>query len=115
MTRSRVAVSVAVVLSALAAAAPAAADPVLLHLPNGAHLTTAAGADLDVPPGYYVDAGTWDVLDLEVHRLQDAETRLTAENESLRKSAAIAMPRWWALASVLVAGVATGIAIEHYR
>jgi hypothetical protein len=43
--------------------------------------------DVELPPGYYFSEGAYNTLDAEVKRLQDAETRLGAENESLRKSA----------------------------
>ena len=52
---------------------------------------TVPGIDLDIdvelPPGYYFSEGAYTKLNSEMIRLQDAETRLGAENESLRKSA----------------------------
>jgi hypothetical protein len=117
--------ALAVVCGALLASREAAADPdppdapagtTYLHLVHGGHLTTPGGADLTLPPGYYVDAGSWDRLDAEVHRLQDAETRLTAEEASLEASAhAGGAPGWVYAAAGLVVGALAGAAYVHYR
>jgi hypothetical protein len=40
-----------------------------------------------LPPGYYVQEYLYNDLDAEMKRLQDQETRLGAENQSLRSSA----------------------------
>jgi hypothetical protein len=91
----------------LAAASPALADdeppcPIpeipaescALHLNKGA--TTTGG--LILPPGYYLHPEAWDKLDTEVRRLQEAETRLTAERDSYRKAA---RPTWWWTATAI--------------
>lgn len=101
------AVAALVVLSAVAAlvmlSAPASAET--LHLLEGAKCTTTGGVELALPPSYIVEESVWDRLDAEMRRLQDAETRLGAENESLRKSAE--HPWAWA-ASAFAAGIALG-------
>lgn len=45
------------------------------------------GTDLQLPPGYILNEPQWDKLDAEIHRLQTSETRLEAENKSLKDSA----------------------------
>lgn len=65
------------------------AEPVVetetLHLTGGGTVDTPGGSHLILPPGYYVPEPEWDTLDAEVRRLQDQETRLTAErDEALR-------------------------------
>lgn len=41
----------------------------------------------DVEAGYYIEEHLYNELDVEMRRLQDQETRLGAENKSLRSSA----------------------------
>ena len=138
MNRRR-AVAAVFAFGALLAATPAAADPApdsavpdpgtpvpdsntdvppsttYLHLLNGGHVTTPGGADLTLPPGYYIDDASWGRIDGELHRLQDAETRLTAENGSLRSSleAGAWTPPWWTIASAVVLGAALGYEVER--
>lgn len=63
--------------------------------------------ELRLAPGYYLSEDGWDSLDLKVKHLQDQETRLGAENESLRKSA---RPGWWWWVTGIAAGAAAGYA-----
>jgi hypothetical protein len=76
------------------------------HLKSPSTLETEKGSRLSLPPGYFLDEETWREKDLEMRRLQEQETRLTAENESLRKAADF--PPWAAVA-LGVAGAALGI------
>lgn len=85
-----------------------AADPVNLHVRSSSHLVTSGGTALDLPPGYFLDEPSHIKLDVEMRRLQTAETRLVAENKSLHSSADHA-----ALYVVMIA-VATGIAFGVY-
>lgn len=94
----------AVVVSVLASRA--AADPVL-HLNTPSTVHTDGGADLRLPPGYFLDESTWQTRDGEFRRLQDQEHRLKAENDSLRKSNND-YP-WLATGVVFAFGIATGI------
>src|ERR1044072_3790795 len=64
------------------ASAPAVPPP--LHLLSGASCTTGAGNALTLPSGFFLAEPTFVVLGLEVQRLQEAETRLTKENEVLK-------------------------------
>lgn len=51
-------------------------------------LTGPNGVDYRIPQGSHVlNPDAWSMQDAEFKRLQDAETRLTAENKSLRSSA----------------------------
>lgn len=125
LTLRRAAFAAAVVATCLASAG-AAADPappvaadappgtIYLHLVGGGHLTTPGGADLNLPPGYYLDEGSWLRLDAEVRRLQDQETRLTAEVASFTHSASGWRPPWWLLASAALVGAVAGYEAEHY-
>lgn len=79
-----------------------------LHLLSAAVVITDGGSELRLPPGYYLDEPNWQKLDLEVRRLQDQETRLTAENDFLRGSLSGWQPGWRTLAVTLAVGLVTG-------
>lgn len=61
-----------------------------------------------LPPGHFVDEPSWSLLDNELRRLQDAETRLTAENHSLRETTKGWRPGWKILGSTLITGIFIG-------
>ncbi len=96
-------------------AAPAAAEPLPEVIPVTESVTLRAdsGAELRVPPGFYVPAPAWMAIDAELKRSQNAETRLQAENQSLRASAlADTGPGWGsviAIGTAIAAGMITGI------
>jgi len=95
----------------------AVADPlpsIPAKLPNGGNLTTPGGANLDLPPGWYIVPGDlWKDLDLEMRRLQESETRLSAENKSLKASAS-ERTGWYWIASAVVVGFGGGIAYQKW-
>lgn len=102
------------------AAARAAADPAtpvkvngVAHLASASAVHTDGGADLRLPPGYFLDEPSWTKLNTETRRLQDAETRLNAENRSFRASASSWQPGWITLATALGGGIALGWYLEH--
>ena len=72
-------------------------------------IITDTGAAARIPPGRYLAEPLWLRLDTEVRRLQDAETRLAAENKSLRDAPG---GRGWVWG--LVIGLATGAAGTWY-
>lgn len=73
-------------------------------------LETKEGRRFLLPVGTHVLDGTaWAELDLEYRRLQDVETRLTAENASLRASASEWRPGWRTLLVVFAVGAAGGV------
>lgn len=90
-TRYRVAVAV---VTLLALTAETSADPLPLPTP---HIVLKSGPgvlhgpdghDYVIPTDSHIlSPDGWTPLDLEFKRLQDQETRLQAENQSLRKSA----------------------------
>jgi hypothetical protein len=85
----------------------AIAEPEVLHIVKGAQCTTDGGTDLRLEPGYYLPEPTWVAVDVEMKRLQDVETRLTAENTYMREQG----PGWGTLgivAGALVVGMAAG-------
>lgn len=118
MTRTKVAVAAALcalLLTSRAVADPPPAEPpapceeadrCALRLTKGAQ--TPGG--LVLPPGYYLTPETWQRLDDELRRLQEAETRLAAEREVLVKKA---RPTWWWAAGALAAGIAAGWALSR--
>lgn len=86
-------------------------------LPNG-HVTLTTGEGLLVAPNgtrytlpvgtHILDGTSWQNLDLEVKRLQDVETRLTAENKSLKGSAQRDAPGWGTAAVLLTLAIIAG-------
>jgi hypothetical protein len=62
----------------------------------------------ELPPGRFLDERSWVTLDEEQRRLQDQETRLTAENKSLRATASAWQPGWKTLTLTLAVGLAGG-------
>lgn len=110
MNRKLLALVVAGVVSLLEA--PAAAEPLpdVIPVTESVTLRADSGAELRVPPGFYVPAPAWAALDLELKRSQNAETRLAAENASLRASAEEGLG-WGTLAAgvgTLIVGIAAG-------
>lgn len=93
------------------------ADDTLKPLPSPhVRLTTGTG-ELVGPDGqryflplgsHILDGTSFDNLETEHKRLQDQETRLAAENKSLRESLGGWRPGWITVVAVLVAGAAAG-------
>lgn len=82
-----------------------------LRLITGLDCTTHAGMPLILPPGRYLPENEWLSYSVEHDRLELAEVRLAAENQSLRTSAAAepAAPApggWGTLALIGLAGIA---------
>lgn len=96
-----------VVLAAALASKEASGEPIY-HIKSPSELKTEKGSELKLPPGYFLDEQTWLERDAEMRRLQEQETRLKAENQSLRKSAKDDYP-WLATGVVGAFGVAIGI------
>jgi hypothetical protein len=80
-----------------------------LHLKSGSSVKTDGGSDLRLPPGYFLTEPDWSKLDAELRRLQNAETRLDAENKSMRKSLDDG-PGWGTLI-ITVTAFAAGVGI----
>ena len=78
------------------------------HIKSDSTLKTAKGSELTLPPGYFLDEETWRERDLEMKRLQEQETRLKAENKSLRESAS---SPGWATIVITAAGALVGAAV----
>lgn len=71
---------------------------------------TVGPVAVSLAPGRFLPEPVWSRLDAEVRRLQDAETRLGAENASFRKQAAEAGPGWGTVALVVAAIVGGTVA-----
>lgn len=110
--RRRVMVATVVVMTAttrLALGDPVAPPaPVNLHILSPSTVHTDGGSDVRLPPGYFLDEATRAAIDTEMKRLQDQETRLTAENTSLTQSTQGWQPGWYTLAITLASGLALG-------
>lgn len=105
MRRHPLAVALALIVTLLSSRAAAEPEPpIRLTVPTT--VSDGAGHELGLPPGYFLTEDTWGTLDTELRRLQEHETRLSAENESLRASTA--PPRWWWVAVGVAAGAAVG-------
>ena len=98
-------------LTGRAAAEPAPSN--YLRMRDPSTLTLKSGRVLELPPGRFVEEKTFASHDDEVKRLQDAETRLTAENKSLRDTAATWQPGWKTLAITLATGLAIGVYLDR--
>ncbi len=80
----------------------------IYHIKSPSELKTEKGSELKLPPGYFLDEKTWAERDLEMKRLQEQETRLVAQNKSLRKSASSPV---WLTVAVSTLGASLGLAI----
>ncbi len=72
------------------------ADPI--HFKTGALAGTEQGKIFYLPAGYYLPDLAWDKVSIEFERLQNVETRLGAENKSLRETNAA---RPWSMVKVV--------------
>lgn len=114
-TLALVAAAIVLLLAVVAAAEPSPcpdAERCLLRLPDGAQ--TPGGIIL--PPGYYLTPETYQRLDDEVRRLQEAETRLQAERDTYRNAA---HGRGWVIrgivTSAFISGIIAGIIWQRQR
>lgn len=113
MTRPR-RTGIAIALVVLTLATEARGDVVvpepgeMLHLKTPVTGRTDGGTDLRLPPGYFFDELAFGKVDAEMRRLEDAETRTRAENDSLRKSLDSWSPGWITLSATLISGFLLG-------
>ena len=86
-----------------------------LHSPRLACLGTreAPASCVQLAEGYFMDEPTYNKLDVEMKRLQDAETKLAAENASLRKSVVNSQPAWITMAILFSTGAALAVYVDH--
>jgi hypothetical protein len=102
---------------ALADDAPATL-PAPVRFQSASTCTTDAGNSRTLPPGTFFAEPTFDALDTEIRRLQEAETRLTAENEALKapSHAFRTVKRPFLLAILgFAGGVGAGMLLVHER
>lgn len=117
--RKRPLVVVAVLLLATRAAAgdPVVTEPAppgVLSMRHPTVLEVPSGKRLELPPGRFYPDPDFTKLDAEFRRLQDVETRLTAENGSLRSSASGWQPGWKTILTVAVTAFVGGISATHF-
>lgn len=79
------------------------------HIKSPSSVVTEKGSTLKLPPGYFLDEESWRERDLELRRLQEQETRLKAENRSLRKSAEADAIPWKTIGCAIVFGAFVGV------
>lgn len=104
-----------ITIALLLVATRVAAEPT--DAPSPSHLATPRvacreqdpGDCVRLRPGFWVDEAWWSAHDTEDKRLQDAETRLTVENTSLRAAASGWQPGWKTIGAVFVSAVSLGI------
>lgn len=99
-------VALAAALGVMLLASGAAAETT--HLRSPSTCQTDGGSSVRFPPGVFVPDPDWLRIDTEVRRLQDAETRLGAENRVLRDAAGGGRFR---LVLGVVAGAVLGFAL----
>jgi hypothetical protein len=78
------------------------------HIESPSTLKTDGGTELRLPPGYFLDEPSWDRLNTNMRALQDLDTRLMAENQSMKASLASWQPGWWVVAGAVASGIALG-------
>lgn len=78
------------------------------HVLTPFEVTTDAGGHRRFAPSWIVPEPVWSKIDVELKRLQTTETRLGAENASLRASAG-AGGFGWGTAAAVAAALAAGI------
>lgn len=71
----------------------------VLRLRTPSTCATEGGSRLSLPPGYWLSDEDWERNEEEVKRLQESETRLSAENAELRKGNS------WVIGGILVGAV----------
>lgn len=86
----------------------AAGDFPFLKFKTPAVCTTEGGATVDLTPGRYIPEKSWQTHEKEWIKLENSNTRLTAENKVLRKKESAV--GWKTLSTALLAGILIG----HY-
>lgn len=92
-----------------------AADPLTfahLRSPRKACLPEMTDC-VTLPAGFFLSEETYAKLDAKVRELQDAQTRLTAENTSLRTTASQWSPGWISLVTALVVGATVALVVDR--
>jgi hypothetical protein len=92
-----------------AAAEPPSPDPLPVRTHSPGTLHTDGGSTLRLPPVVILSHPQWNALDDELRRAQDAETRLGAENDVLRRRST-RMPGALPVIGALALGIVIGAA-----
>ena len=102
----------------VAAADPAPAPATIVvppptHIHTASTVTTDGGSTLHLPPGYFLDEPAWDNLNVQIKKLQDTDTDLTAQNKAMQTTLSGWSPGWRTLAVAVVTGVAIGVYLDR--
>lgn len=100
-------IATVVALYAIVGTCQARGEPIRLLTPST--VVTDGGSELRLEPGVFLPEPDFQKLDDELRRLQVQETRLTAENQSLKESMT---PSWYFYVGAFVAGAATAWALK---
>ncbi len=84
-------------------------EPCHLRMREDTTLTKDNGQQYRLPPGRFFDEPTFQELDTELKRLQNQETRLSAENKSLMESLDTWRPGWLAITTAVLVGIGGGV------
>ena len=112
--RRTAAAALVLALASQAAADPAPSPPTapasteFFHVLVPWTLTTESGTTRKMPPAHIYTDPAWGRLDIEMKRLQNQETRLTAENKALKTDLEKWQPGWVTLISVAASAIALG-------
>ena len=87
--------------------------PVFLKFSSNSTLRTDTAPDkvLRLPPGYFLDEPTYNILNDKIIQIENDRTRLTAENKVLRSEISSWRPGWKMMTAAALLGLAGGIYI----
>lgn len=117
MRRLLAAFAIIAVLSSDATAEPVESMPSghmrLITAPGVLNVLAQPPRTFSIPIGSHIfDPATYAILDGELKRLQEVEVRLTAENDSFRRTMKAWQPGWKTLALTLAVGFAGGFYVH---
>ncbi len=96
-----------VLLSADTAAEPAPSHHLRMRDPST--LTVSNGKTYELPPGRFLSEPFFEKKDQELRRLQELETRLTAERDEYRRQATTWRPGWKTAGTAFLLGIAGAV------
>ena len=115
MNPRRLAVAVAIILVLFSDRVLAEDLPFGHYVVKNTAVVDVAGAKFNLPVGtHVVTPDLWGTLETEVKRLQDQETRLKAENQSLKNALNAWSPGIGTLAVIAGSVVLVGVVVHYW-